>query len=141
MHLSMYFIFTAHSSNHAYLILQLYYEAGADICETNTFSGTTIAMADYGMEHIVTELNKTAAELCRKAADACATKEKPRFVAGAIGPTNRTLSISPKVEDPGYRNISNLIFFSCSCLAFVCLSESSPFLSIPGVCCCIQTTS
>lgn len=83
-----------------------YYEAGSDICETNTFSGTTIAMADYDCEDIVFELNKVAAELCRKAADSVATEDKPRFVAGAIGPTNRTLSISPKVEDPGYRNIT-----------------------------------
>mmetsp|Transcript_30727 Transcript_30727/g.59936 ORF Transcript_30727/g.59936 Transcript_30727/m.59936 type:complete len:1259 (-) Transcript_30727:271-4047(-) len=83
-----------------------FYAAGADICETNTFSGTTIAMADYACEDIVFELNKVAAELCRKAADSCATPEKPRFVAGAIGPTNRTLSISPKVEDPGFRNIT-----------------------------------
>lgn len=87
-------------------IHRLYFEAGADICETNTFSGTTIAMADYGCEDIVFELNKTAAELCRTAADSCATQTKPRFVAGAIGPTNRTLSISPKVDDPGYRNIT-----------------------------------
>ena len=83
-----------------------YFEAGADICETNTFSGTVIAQADYGMEHVVYEMNKIACELAVEAAKEVTAKEphRPRIVAGAIGPTNRTLSISPSVEDPGFRN-------------------------------------
>ena len=83
-----------------------YYNAGADICETNTFSGTVIAQADYGMEHIVYELNKLACEQCCEAAREVTAREphRPRLCAGAIGPTNRTLSISPSVEDPGFRN-------------------------------------
>ena len=83
-----------------------YYAAGADICETNTFSGTTIAQADYEMEHVVYEMNKVGAELAVEAAKEVTAKEphRPRLVAGAIGPTNRTLSISPSVEDPGFRN-------------------------------------
>jgi 5-methyltetrahydrofolate--homocysteine methyltransferase len=83
-----------------------YLAAGADIIETNTFSGTTIAQEDYGTQHIVYELNKAAAEVARRAADAYATADKPRYVAGAVGPTNRTLSISPDVNDPGYRAIT-----------------------------------
>ena len=87
---------------------QEYFEAGADICETNTFNGTSISQADYGLEPIVYELNKVAAQLCRKAADEWSAKQphKPRFVAGAIGPTSRTGSISPKVNDPGFRNVT-----------------------------------
>jgi len=83
-----------------------YFEAGADMCETNTFSGTTIAQADYGMEDIVYEINYESAKLAVEAAKEVTAKEphKPRLVAGAIGPTNRTLSISPSVEDPGFRN-------------------------------------
>ena len=83
-----------------------YFDCGADICETNTFSGTVIAQADYGMEHIVYDLNKIACELAVDAAKEVTAREphRPRLVAGAIGPTNRTLSISPSVEDPGYRN-------------------------------------
>ena len=75
-----------------YGIHREYLEAGADIIETNTFNGTSIAQADYGLEHIVYELNKVAASLARKAADdvEAADPGKPRFVAGAIGPTNRT---------------------------------------------------
>lgn len=89
-------------------IHSLYYEAGADICETNTFNGTSISQEDYGLQSIVYELNKAAAQLCRKAADEWAAKQphKPRFVAGAIGPTSRTASISPKVNDPGFRNVT-----------------------------------
>jgi len=81
-------------------------EAGADIIETNTFNSTSVAMADYRMEPIVHELNREAAALARAAADAFTEKtpDKPRFVAGAIGPTNRTASISPDVNNPGYRN-------------------------------------
>jgi len=85
-----------------------YLEAGADIIETNTFSGTTIAMADYALEDYVTELNVVSAQLARKAADAYTAKNpsKPRFVAGSIGPTNKTASMSPDVNDPGYRAIT-----------------------------------
>jgi 5-methyltetrahydrofolate--homocysteine methyltransferase len=85
-----------------------YFSAGADIAETNTFNSTRIAMADYGMEELSRELNVAGARLARDAADRRTEQEphKPRFVAGALGPTNRTASISPDVNDPGYRNIS-----------------------------------
>ncbi len=85
-----------------------YFAAGADIAETNTFSGTTIAMADYGMEEIVYELNYESARLAREVADDFTAREphKPRFVAGSIGPTNRTASLSPDVNNPGFRAIS-----------------------------------
>ncbi|WP_210441599.1 methionine synthase [Vibrio crassostreae] len=85
-----------------------YLEAGADILETNTFNATTIAMADYDMESLSEEINFSAAKLAREAADewTAKTPEKPRFVAGVLGPTNRTCSISPDVNDPGYRNVS-----------------------------------
>ncbi|MBX3477683.1 MAG: homocysteine S-methyltransferase family protein [Brevundimonas sp.] len=85
-----------------------YYAAGADISETNTFSATTIAQADYGLEGAVDDLNYEGARIAREVADRWTAKEphKPRFVAGAIGPTNRTLSISPDVNDPGYRAVS-----------------------------------
>ena len=82
-----------------------YFSAGADIVETNTFSATTIAQADYGMEAIVYELNREGARLAREAAAAVATPERPKFVAGALGPTPKTASISPDVNDPGARNI------------------------------------
>jgi len=84
---------------------RIYFEAGADIVETNTFTSTAIAQADYGLEHLAHELNLAGARLAREAADAMTTPERPRFVAGAIGPTNRTLSLSPDVEDPAYRAI------------------------------------
>ena len=83
-----------------------YFAAGADIVETNTFSSTTIAQADYGMEALAYELNREGARLAREAAAAVATPDRPRFVAGAIGPTNRTASISPDVNDPGYRAVT-----------------------------------
>jgi 5-methyltetrahydrofolate--homocysteine methyltransferase len=84
-----------------------YLEAGADIIETNTFNGTRIAMADYGMEDLVPEINREAARLAREACDAAFARDgKPRLVAGALGPTNRTCSISPDVNDPGFRNVS-----------------------------------
>ena len=85
-----------------------YLTAGADIIETNTFSGTTIAMADYDMEGLVYELNFESAKLAREVADEFTKKEpeKPRFVAGSIGPTNKTASMSPKVNDPGYRAVT-----------------------------------
>ena len=83
-----------------------YLEAGADIIETNTFNSTRVAMADYAMEELSYEINVAAARLAREAADAAGTAERPRYVAGVLGPTNRTCSISPDVNDPGFRNIS-----------------------------------
>ncbi|MGB5322195.1 homocysteine S-methyltransferase family protein [Lutimonas sp.] len=85
-----------------------YLAAGADIIETNTFSGTTIAMADYGMEDLVYELNFESARLAKEAADEFTAKEphKPRFVAGSMGPTNKTASMSPDVNDPGFRAVT-----------------------------------
>ena len=85
-----------------------YFEAGADIVETNTFSGTTIAMADYQMENLVYELNFESAKIAREVADEFTKREpnKPRFVAGSIGPTNKTASMSPDVNDPGYRAVT-----------------------------------
>ena len=84
-----------------------YFRAGADMVETNTFSGTTIAQADYGMEAIVRELNRDGARLAREAAMLAQAEDgRRRFVAGAIGPTNRTLSISPDVNNPGYRAVT-----------------------------------
>ncbi len=85
-----------------------YLEAGADILETNTFNATTIAMADYEMESLSEEINFAAANLAREVADewTAKTPDKPRYVAGVLGPTNRTCSISPDVNDPGYRNVS-----------------------------------
>jgi 5-methyltetrahydrofolate--homocysteine methyltransferase len=84
-----------------------YLEAGADIIETNTFNSTSVAMADYHMEDLVRELNMASAKLAREAADAITAKtpDKPRFVAGALGPTNKTASLSPDVNNPGYRAI------------------------------------
>jgi 5-methyltetrahydrofolate--homocysteine methyltransferase len=89
-------------------IHQAYLEAGADIIETNTFNGTRISQSDYGLESLVYELNVASAKLARRAADRFCQKtpEKPRFVAGAIGPTNKTASISPDVNNPGYRAVS-----------------------------------
>ncbi len=90
-----------------YEIHSKYLEAGADIIETNTFSGTSIAMADYALEDFVTELNVASAKIARQAADDFTAKNpnKPRFVAGSIGPTNKTASMSPDVNDPGYRAV------------------------------------
>ena len=87
---------------------RLYFEAGADIVETNTFSGTTIGMADYNMEDLVYELNYQSAKIAREVADEFTSKnpERPRFVAGSIGPTNRTASMSPDVNDPGFRAVT-----------------------------------
>ncbi len=85
-----------------------YFEAGADIVETNTFSSTTIAMADYEMEEYVYDLNYASAKIAKDVALSITAKEphKPRFVAGSIGPTNKTASMSPDVNDPGYRAVS-----------------------------------
>ncbi|MGB1800950.1 MAG: homocysteine S-methyltransferase family protein, partial [Gammaproteobacteria bacterium] len=89
-------------------IHKAYFEAGADIVETNTFNGTSIAMADYEMEDLVYELNQQGAAIAREIADELTEQnpDKPRFVAGVLGPTNRTASISPDVNNPGYRNIT-----------------------------------
>ena len=86
----------------------LYYEAGSDIVETNTFSGTTIAQADYGLEDAVYQLNYESAKIAKEVADEFTAKEphKPRYVAGSIGPTNRTASLSPDVNRPEFRNTS-----------------------------------
>lgn len=89
-------------------IHEAYFDAGADIAETNTFNGTSIAQADYGLEDIVYELNVEAARIARKVADRFTANDpgKPRFVAGAIGPTNKTASLSPDVSNPGFRAIT-----------------------------------
>ena len=83
-----------------------YLEAGADIIETNTFNANAVSLADYGLEELAYELNFESARLARAAADAVATDDRPRWVAGALGPTTRTASISPDVNDPGARNVS-----------------------------------
>jgi 5-methyltetrahydrofolate--homocysteine methyltransferase len=83
-----------------------YLEAGADIIETNTFNSTSVSQADYGLEHLVEELNEEGARLARAACDAAETAQRPRLVAGVLGPTNRTASLSPDVNDPGFRNIA-----------------------------------
>ena len=87
-------------------ITRAYLDAGADIVSTNTFSANTISQADYGAEHLVAEINGDSARLARAAADEYEARDgRPRFVAGAIGPTNKTLSLSPNVNDPGFREI------------------------------------
>ena len=87
-------------------IHRAYLEAGADIVETNTFSSTSIAQADYGLQALAFELNEASAKAARKAADALSTPERVRFVAGALGPTNKTASLSPDVNNPGFRAIT-----------------------------------
>ncbi len=87
-------------------IHRAYLDAGADILETNTFNSTAVSQADYGLEEIVYELNVAGAKLARECADACSTPEKPRYVAGVLGPTSRTATISPDVNDPGFRNVT-----------------------------------
>ncbi|MET0269546.1 MAG: homocysteine S-methyltransferase family protein [Sphingomonas sp.] len=87
-------------------ITEAYLEAGSDIVSTNTFNANRVSQADYGAEHLVRDLNMAAAHIARDAADTAeAADGRPRFVAGAIGPTNKTLSLSPDVNDPGYRAI------------------------------------
>ena len=87
-------------------IHRAYFEAGADIAETNTFSANRISQADYAAEHLVREINVESAKLARRLADEFQAKDgRPRFVAGAVGPTNKTLSLSPDVNDPGFREI------------------------------------
>jgi len=88
-------------------IHEAYYEAGADFVETNTFSATTIAMADYRMEALADEIAAEGARIAREVADTLEARDgKPRGVLGAIGPTNKTLSLSPRVSDPGYRDVT-----------------------------------
>ena len=87
-------------------IHKAYLDVGADIIETNTFNSTTVSMADYGMQDLVYEINLASARLARAAADEFSTDDKPRFVAGVLGPTSRTCSLSPDVNDPGFRNIT-----------------------------------
>ena len=87
-------------------IHQAYLEAGADILETNTFNANRISMADYDMEQLSREINLASARLAREAADAASTPDRPRFVAGVLGPTNRTCSLSPDVNDPGFRSVT-----------------------------------
>ena len=89
-----------------YGIHEEYLNAGADIIETNTFNATRVSMADYDMEDFSDEINIAATTLARKAADAFSSDDKPRYVAGVLGPTNRTCSISPDVNDPSFRNIT-----------------------------------
>jgi 5-methyltetrahydrofolate--homocysteine methyltransferase len=88
-------------------IHRAYLEAGADIVETNTFSATSIAQADYGTEALARELNRASAQVARRAVEAAEAADpgRPRFVCGILGPTNRTASLSPRVEDPGFRNV------------------------------------
>ena len=87
-------------------IHRAYLEAGSDIVETNTFNSTAISQADYGLEDLVYELNREGARLARSVADELGTAERPRFVAGVLGPTSRTASVSPDVNDPGFRNVT-----------------------------------
>ena len=85
-------------------ITREYLDAGSDIVSTNTFSANLISQADYAAEHLVREINLASAQIARRLADEYAAKDgRPRFVAGAIGPTNKTLSLSPDVNDPGFR--------------------------------------
>ncbi|MBA4048100.1 MAG: 5-methyltetrahydrofolate--homocysteine methyltransferase, partial [Sphingomonas sp.] len=87
-------------------ITRAYLEAGSDIVSTNTFSANSISQADYGAEHLVREINLASAKIARACADEFAARDgRPRFVAGSIGPTNKTLSLSPDVNDPGFREI------------------------------------
>ena len=85
---------------------EAYLAAGADIIETNSFNSTTISQADYALESLVSELNEQAARLAREVCDSFSTPERPRLVAGVLGPTNRTASLSPDVNDPGFRNVT-----------------------------------
>jgi 5-methyltetrahydrofolate--homocysteine methyltransferase len=83
-----------------------YLEAGADFIETNTFNSNSMSQADYGLEHLVGELNETGAHIAREVCDAMSTSSRPRLVAGVLGPANRTASISPDVNDPAFRNVT-----------------------------------
>src|SRR5215510_2288352 len=89
-------------------ICQAYIDAGADILATNTFNANAISLSDYGIQGMAREINVAAARLTRACADAASERDpgKPRFVVGALGPTNKTLSVSPNVNDPGYRAVT-----------------------------------
>ena len=87
-------------------IHEAYLEAGADIVETNTFGGSSVAQADYGLQHVAREINFEGARLARELCDRFSSADKPRFVAGALGPTPKTASISPDVNDPAARNVT-----------------------------------
>ena len=87
-------------------IHRAYLDAGADIIETNTFNSTQVSQADYNMQSLSAEINRESAKLARQAADEFSTPEHPRFVAGILGPTSRTASLSPDVNDPGARNVT-----------------------------------
>ena len=87
-------------------IHRAYLEAGADIIETNTFNSTQVSQADYNMQSLSAEINRESAKLARQAADEFSTPDRPRFVAGILGPTSRTASLSPDVNDPGARNVT-----------------------------------
>ncbi|CAI3793992.1 homocysteine S-methyltransferase family protein [Rheinheimera sp. MM224] len=100
-----------------------YLAAGADILETNSFNATPIAMADYDMSHLSARINRESAALARQACDEYSTPDKPRFVAGVLGPTNRTASISPDVNDPGYRNVDFDTLVSAYCESTQALIE------------------
>lgn len=92
--------------HHIRAIHDAYLAAGADIIETNTFNATRLGLAEYALDDAIYDINLASARLARAAADAASTPERPRWVAGSIGPTNKTLSLSPRVEDPGYREVS-----------------------------------
>src|SRR5262249_5736268 len=85
-----------------------YLEAGADVIETDTFNGSALSLAEFGLEEYTVEINRRAAEIARHAADAMMrrTPDRPRFVGGSLGPTNKTLNLSPNVNDPGYRAVT-----------------------------------
>ena len=104
-------------------IHEQYLEAGADIIETNSFNATQFGMADYGMENYVKQINLAAAKIARRAADRWSDADKPRFVAGVLGPTSRTASLSPDVNDPGFRNVNFMQLVSTYCEASEALIE------------------
>lgn len=83
-------------------IHKAYLAAGADLIETNTFNANAVSLAEYGLESCVREINRTAAQIARSAADSYSTPDKPRFVAGSVGPTGKTCSMSPRVDDPAF---------------------------------------
>ena len=104
-----------------------YLEAGADIIETNTFSSTTVSMADYHVEEYVREINLAAVKLARELADEYTAKnpDKPRFVAGSVGPTNKTCSMSPDVNNPAYRK--NIVRSDAGCISCFCATRQYLF--------------
>jgi 5-methyltetrahydrofolate--homocysteine methyltransferase len=101
-------LLTLSAPHHIAAIHRAYLDAGADLLETNTFNSTSISQADYGTAHLAYEINRAAAQLARVEADEATRRspERPRFAAGAIGPLNKSLSLSPDVNNPGFRNAS-----------------------------------